>query len=422
LGCFLADRQVFSENSDYARNESPLNQTNSIEEFTRHFSIVFLSVPFASRWLIMSRKSRADQFTPDEIAVVHVINRAVRGCFLMGFDQLSGKNFDYRKLWIEQRMEQMARYFGIDLLCNSILSNHLHLVLRSRPDVVATWDDTQVAWRWSMLCPKKKNKDGSPREPTEAHLNAIRNNPKKLRDIRSRLSDISWWMRLMCQTIAQRINREDACTGKVWEARFKATRLLDESALLACSAYVDLNPIRAAIAECLESSDFTSVQRRIQALKQLVEADCLGQVPPEAVPDAAPAENTLDKAPDRHLAPVFLDPLADAGQAMPSKGGYRCSDLGYLNMTLVEYLELLDWTARQRVQGKRGSTPEQAPGVFERLNLGFSAGTWCELVDNFGQLFGLVAGRPPTVDAHRAKGREGRFHLSDRTRQLLTNC
>ncbi len=37
--------------------------------------------------------------------------------------------------------------------------------------------------------------------------------------------------------------------------------------MLACAAYVDLNPIRAALAETLETSDFTSIQRRIQALQ-----------------------------------------------------------------------------------------------------------------------------------------------------------
>ncbi|MCA9013526.1 MAG: hypothetical protein KDB01_27435 [Planctomycetaceae bacterium] len=39
-------------------------------------------------------------------------------------------------------------------------------------------------------------------------------------------------------------------------------RILDESGLLACAAYVDLNPIRAALAETLEASEYTSVQRR----------------------------------------------------------------------------------------------------------------------------------------------------------------
>jgi hypothetical protein len=142
----------------------------------------------------MTRLSREQLFTPDEIAIVHVMNRAVRRCFLMGYDQFTGRNYDYRKDWIEHRIEHLAKYFSIDVLAYSILSNHMHLVLRQRPDIVRTWDDTEVARRWLMLCPKKKNKDGSPTEPTEPQLNSIRNNASKLKQIRSRLSDISWWM------------------------------------------------------------------------------------------------------------------------------------------------------------------------------------------------------------------------------------
>jgi hypothetical protein len=59
-----------------------------------------------------------------------------------------------------------------------------------------------------------------------------------------RLSDLGWWMRVLCQYIAVRANREDHELGKFWQSRFRAVRLLDEAALLACAAYVDLNPIR----------------------------------------------------------------------------------------------------------------------------------------------------------------------------------
>ncbi len=396
----------------------------------------------------MTRLTREQLFTPDEQAIVHVMNRAVRRCFLMGVDELTGRNYDYRKVWIESRIEYLAKYFGIDVLTYSILSNHFHLVLRQRPDVVKTWDDTEVARRWLMICPKKKNKDGSPKEPTEPQLDSIRNDPVQVAEIRSRLSDISWWMRLMCQTIAQRINAEDQASGKVWENRFKAVRLLDESALLACSAYVDLNPIRAAMAEVLEQSDYTSIQRRIQAMKQQIEDECLNpgsttiepqhvnNTSPSPEPDSADTEtltNTRtasastdakrrEKASqmrDRTLAPIHLDELRDALQIRPSTSGFRCSDRGFLNMTAVEYIELLDWLARQVVPGKRGSTPEDAPAVFDRLGLGMSAATFCELVANFGKLFKIVAGKPHVVDAHRGVRRPKRFKLSPQARQLL---
>ena len=45
-------------------------------------------------------------------------------------------------------------------------------------------------------------------------INSIVNDAPKLKQIRSRLSDISWWMRLLCQKIAVRANAEDDATGK----------------------------------------------------------------------------------------------------------------------------------------------------------------------------------------------------------------
>jgi REP element-mobilizing transposase RayT len=228
----------------------------------------------------MARLSRAEIFDPSEIVAVHTMARTNRRCFLMGDDQFTGKNFDHRKRWIEDKLKHLAANFGIDLLAFSCLSNHFHLVLRSRPDVVKTWDDTEVARRWWSLCPQRKIKselDGKknwvPVEPTEWDLNSIRNDPVKLAAVRSRLSDISWWMRLLCQYIALRANGEEGKgLGRFWQSRFKAVRILDEESLLACAAYVDLNPIRAALAETLESSDYTSVQRRITSLKENVAA------------------------------------------------------------------------------------------------------------------------------------------------------
>jgi hypothetical protein len=154
----------------------------------------------------MARLARVEVFATDEIAVVHVMNRTVRRCFLMGYDSVSGRNYDHRKVWIDEQLVYQAKHFGIDLLCQAIMANHLHLVLRSRPDVVQEWSDAEVARRWLMLCPERRDENRRPLEPTEFEINRIVNNKEKLAGLRSRLSDISWWMRLLCQNIAQRAN------------------------------------------------------------------------------------------------------------------------------------------------------------------------------------------------------------------------
>ena len=106
----------------------------------------------------MVRLARAELFDPSEVAILHVIARVTRRCFLFGFDPVSGKNFDHRKVWIEDQLKTQAANFGIDLLSMAILSNHFHLILRSRPDVVATWDDTEVGLL--CLCRFKPNSSG----------------------------------------------------------------------------------------------------------------------------------------------------------------------------------------------------------------------------------------------------------------------
>jgi hypothetical protein len=45
----------------------------------------------------MARVARVEAFAPDEIVTIHVMNRVVRRCFLMGTDELTGKNYDHRK-------------------------------------------------------------------------------------------------------------------------------------------------------------------------------------------------------------------------------------------------------------------------------------------------------------------------------------
>jgi len=125
--------------------------------------------------------------------------------------------------------------------------------------------------------PKKKNgqqvkkagvtKDGVAADPTDAELNLLMASKKARAGYRAQLFDISWLMRQLAEFVARKANAEDECTGRFWEGRFKSQPLLDEAAILASSAYVDLNPVRAGIAEAPEESDFTSVKDRCETVK-----------------------------------------------------------------------------------------------------------------------------------------------------------
>jgi hypothetical protein len=223
-------------------------------------------------------------------------------------------------------------------------------------------------------------------------------------------------MRVLCQTIAIRANHDDGESGRFWQSRFRAVRLMDEESLLACAAYVDLNPIRAAMAETLEQSDHTSVQRRIEAEREKAGSEkeqrasfSQGDVGTTTGAESAPAH-------DGFLSPLELDEQHGELGPCGCRSGARCSDKGFLAMSVVEYLELLDWTARQTAPGKRGSTPAGAPPILSRLKL--SPTIWCELVSDFGRLFSTVAGHPRTIDHSRSHHRR-RFHLTPRVRELL---
>ena len=139
----------------------------------------------------MARQARSDVFDSFEVSAWHCINRCVRRCFLCGTDSLTGKNFDHRKTWLEDRFRLLAGLFGIDLLGFAILANHFHLILRNRPDVVATWSDDEVARRWLLLCPLRKNENGDAERPTTEEIRSITKVPERLTEIRRRLSDIS---------------------------------------------------------------------------------------------------------------------------------------------------------------------------------------------------------------------------------------
>ena len=113
----------------------------------------------------MARRNRAEVVVADEVGVYHCVQRVVRRAFLCGVDPLSDKSYDHRRSWIRDRLESLAGFFGVEIAAFAVMSNHLHVILRNRPDVVALWSDQEVARRWLTLFPGRV---GTKPDPTSA--------------------------------------------------------------------------------------------------------------------------------------------------------------------------------------------------------------------------------------------------------------
>ncbi len=318
----------------------------------------------------MPAKPRSKVFDPDEIGVYHCWNRLVRRRHLFGLDVLTGKDYSYRKDWVRDRFRQLAGKMAIDILDYAILDNHLHIVLRNRPDIVKTWSDEEVARRWWFVCPMRRNDDGTIPEPKPSEVGVLL---QKVEEFRRRLSSISWMMRLACQTIARRANQEDDVDGRFFAKRFDCERLHSWADVLACSLYVDLNWIRAGLAATPETSHFTSAYDRIRTRWRSISGELKDS-------EALPPNDS-----DAWLAPISLDdqgnvdrggePQAASGDAADQTpacnaiGAARISNKGFLPMTLIQYLALLDTVGRAIRTGKRGFIRADFAPILERIKV-----------------------------------------------------
>ena len=263
--------------------------------------------------------ARSSLVPPGAPGLYHCVSRCVRRAFLCGEDRFSGRSFEHRRQWVEGRLHELSGLFSVSLWAYAVMSNHLHVVVQVLPDVAATWSDREVAERWVRLFPRE---DLNP----EIRADVLSMHADRIALLRARLSDLSWFMRCLSEPIARRANKEDTCTGRFWEGRFKCQALLDDTAVLAAMAYVDLNPVRAKMCNTLEDSHHTSACLRLKEIEEEVQR-----------------------------ATIPLGPIA----------GMR--GLAVLRMSQSEYLDLLDFTGRQIRFGKRGAIAGPAPKVLHRM-------------------------------------------------------
>lgn len=294
--------------------------------------------------------ARSLQIDLDSTPYYHVVARCVRRSFLCGVDNLTKRDFSHRKEWIISRLKFLSQVFSIKICAYAIMANHYHIVLFVDEEATKKWSNHDITTRWAEIFPKDAKKF--------SHI------PAKIPLWRERLTSISWFMRCLNEPIARASNDEDDCTGRFWEGRFKSQALLDDGALLSAMAYVDLNPIRAGIAQTPEQSDHTSIYDRIKFMSQQ-------------------SKNTKPAHPDLLEQPKTLLPFSNVVMDKAKKDST-------IDFSLSDYLKLVDYTGRIIRNDKANAIPENLPSILKRLN--FREKGWIDMIKNFQYKFSSAVG------------------------------
>jgi REP element-mobilizing transposase RayT len=317
---------------------------------------------------------RSTQVSLSDTPWYHVVSRCVRRAYLCGEDAHSGQSFEHRRGWIAERLQQLAGVFAVDVAAYAVMSNHFHVVLRIDAERVRGWDADEVLRRWTKVFagPPLVQRFLADREALgEAETAAVLD---WVETYRSRLADLSWYMRVLNESIARMANAEDGVTGRFWEGRFKSQALLDEAAVLTAMAYVDLNPIRAKLAETPEDSAYTAIAERLGELRGAEPpASRRGPArarardrrsgaavnPPPSPPEEGAERLRLHK--EHRLAMLPRAPL------LPFDATGRLAIA--VPFAFADYVELVEATGRVIREDKRGFIPGATPALLERLHL-----------------------------------------------------
>jgi putative transposase len=332
--------------------------------------------------------------------VYHCFSRCVRRAFLYGFDARTRPDYSHRKVWLVDRLRQLADIFAVEVCAYAVMDNHYHTVLRTRPDIVASWSDKEVATRWLRLFPRHCGLRSAAVPPVEEQIRALVQYPERIVTLRKRLCSLSWFMGRLNEFIARGANKEDGIKGRFWEARFKCQELLDDASIAACMVYVDLNPIRAGLATTPEESNFTSIQERIRAWqkKAMTKASISTKAQPSVCYDSL-HRDTLISGNAGEISKPYAERVSATSDSLNGESlcarwlcpiSSEAHRRGILPMTASEYFDLVDKSGRIIQSDKRGAIDADFAPIL--LRIGANPEAWPETISRFGGKFSLVAG------------------------------
>jgi len=159
----------------------------------------------------------------EEEAVYHVMSRTALDGYVLG---------DVEKDFLLKHIRRLAKVYFAEMLGFCIMGNHFHLLVRMKTGQDKSSEE--VRRRFKIYYGEDEK-----RELSEDLIPALR----------EKWCSLSEFVKEIKQGFSRFYNRRHHRKGFFWSERFKSVIVDNGETLINCLAYIDLNPIRAGIAE-----------------------------------------------------------------------------------------------------------------------------------------------------------------------------
>jgi hypothetical protein len=315
-------------------------------------------------------------------AVYFLKVECVRGILFFDDDRATGKKGSHRRDWVYERMMFLCENFGIRIHTYDLMGNQYYLIAEVLAEKIEALEDDEVARRWFRVHPPRSYKKTGNAEVLEEEIRLLVKDKDRIKVLRERLCDISYFMKDLNENIARRVNAELSAKGKLWGPRFNCKRLLDERAIFMAMSFVDTNPSRTGRANSAEESRHNGCQDRIKAIQAQENIALLDQLSKKQPLTLEQEEDLLEmkllETRGKNLSPISPTVKETA-----------------LPISEPEYLKSLTWTESQTKPEKHGEMAAWHPPILDQLRI--RKRFWPNSINLFESLFYCVVGGIPEM-------------------------
>ena len=154
---------------------------------------------------------------------------------------------------------KLSKLYFVRILAYAVLDNHFHIVVKVLPGYL--FSDEEIIERVRIFYGDR--------------IKIFSN--QQIQYWRSRLEDLSEFIKALKQRFTQWYNRKHKRKGHLWSDRFHSSLLQEGRAVLAAMAYVDMNGVRAGLAQRVRDYIWCSYYARLIGAEWLAPVEECGE-------------------------------------------------------------------------------------------------------------------------------------------------